>query len=221
MNLGVTWSNLKSRFNALSLRERALVAASVLALLVFVWDRAAMNPLRAREKQLQQDMAATEQGLAALSTSIQGRAEDNPFMVAIKQKQTLTDSLAAVDHELQSTSAGLIPPQRMLAALRDVLQEQVGLRLVSMRNLPVTSLVPPQPAAGGQGSPQIQGPYVHSVEFVIEGGYLEVLRYLEKVESMPWRFYWQMLELKTADYPRNRVRIRLNTLSMDKEWIGV
>jgi MSHA biogenesis protein MshJ len=55
----------------------------------------------------------------------------------------------------------------------------------------------------------------------VEGGYLDVLNYLQKVEALPWRFYWQVLELKAAEYPLNRVRIRLNTLSMDKEWLGV
>jgi MSHA biogenesis protein MshJ len=215
MNLAAVWLNLKSRFNAMSLRERAMVAGAALALVIFLWDRTLMNPLRLRQQQLQQDLAATQEGLAALTVAIQGRAEDNPLMLAVKQKQSLTQSLAAVDRELQSTSAGLIPPQRMLAALRDVLQREAGLRLVSMHNLPVTSLVPAQQGAA------MQGPYVHSLEFVVEGGYLDVLRYLEKVEALPWRFYWQVLELKTAEYPLNRVRIRLNTLSMDKEWLGV
>ncbi|HYM35397.1 MAG TPA: type II secretion system protein GspM [Steroidobacteraceae bacterium] len=209
------WLNLKSRFNTMSLRERAMVASAVLALLVFLWDRALMNPLRQREQQLQQDLAATQQGLAALSATIQSRADENPLVLAMKQKQSLTESISAVDRELQSTSAGLIPPDRMLAALRDVLQHENGLRLVSMHNLPVASLVPTQPGA------PLQGPYVHSLEFVVEGGYLDVLRYLEKVEALPWRFYWQVLELKTAEYPLNRIRIRLNTLSMDKEWLGV
>ena len=215
MNVAASWLNWKSRFNAMSLRERAMVAAAALALIVFMWDRALMNPLRLRQTQLQQDLATTEQALAALSATIQGRAEDNPLTLAMKQKESLAQSLAAVDRELQSTAAGLIPPQRMLNALRDVLQNQNGLRLVSMHNLPVASLVPPQ-----NGAP-MQGPYVHSLELVIDGGYLDVLRYLEKVEALPWRFYWQVLELKTGDYPKNRVRVRLNTLSMDKEWLGV
>ena len=77
----------------------------------------------------------------------------------------------------------------------------------------------PEGQAVAQPVPQMQGPYVHSLEFVVEGSYLDVLRYLEKVEALPWRFYWQVLELKTAEYPINRVRVRLNTLSMDKEWL--
>jgi len=214
--------NLKSRFNAMSLRERGMIACAMLAVLVFGWDRVLMDPLRQRETQLQTDLQNSQQALASLSAAIQGRAQDNALVAALKQKQSLSESLAAADRELEATSAGLIQPERMLDALRDVLQAEDRLRLVSMRNLPVTSLVPPPLNANGTPTgPPMQGPYVHALEFVVEGSYLDVLHYLKKIEALPWRFYWQVFELKSAAYPMNRVRIRLNTLSMDKEWLGV
>jgi len=83
---------------------------------------------------------------------------------------------------------------------------------------------PEAPAAESTAEPQpatSSGPYVHPVELVIEGSYLDVLAYLRALESLPWRFYWKVLELQTTHYPTNRVRIELSTLSMDKEWIGV
>jgi MSHA biogenesis protein MshJ len=186
-----------------------------------------MNPLRVRKQALSQEIETVQKSLSMLTQSIEGRANDNPMSVAMEQRKSLTESLAAVDAQLQSTSAGLIAPQRMLAALRDVLNDQQGLRLVSMRNMPVTSLLAPHVettvGANASDAPPLAktGPYVHSLELVVEGSYLDVLRYLQSVEGLPWRFYWQVLELKTTEYPINRVRIRLNTLSMDKEWLGV
>jgi MSHA biogenesis protein MshJ len=222
MSLDSTVLNLKTRFNAMSLRERAMVAIATLAVVVLLWDQALMNPLRVRQQQVTNELASTRDSLAMLTASIESRAQDNPFSIAIKQKQDLTQTIASVDQQLQSESAGLIPPNRMLEALRDVLERQSGLRLVSMRNLPVTSLVTPAPVpVGSQAAPAMQGPYVHSLEFVVEGGYLDILNYLKQVESLQWRFYWQVLELRAGEYPLNRVRIRLNTLSMDKEWLGV
>jgi MSHA biogenesis protein MshJ len=221
MNFDAALLNVKTRFNAMSLRERAMVAVASFAVIVLLWDQAFMNPLRARQEHLTKELASTQESLALLTSTIEGRAQDNPLSIAMRQKRDLSQSIAAVDDQLRSESAGLIPPDRMLEALRDVLDRQGGLRLVSMRNLPVTSLVPQaEPAVGAQPAP-MQGPYVHSLEFVVDGGYLDVLRYLQKVEALPWRFYWQVLELKTAEYPLSRVRIRLNTLSMDREWLGV
>lgn len=217
--------NAISRFNAMTLRERALVAVGVLALLVLAWDQFLMNPLRHRQKALTGEIDTTRATLASLTDAIEGRARDNPMSAAMQKKQSLTLSLAAVDAQLQSESAGLISPDRMLEVLRDVLNRQHGLRLVSMRNLPVVSLVPPaessEPGKRETKPQATTGPYVHSMEIVLEGGYLDVLAYLKSVEALPWRFYWQLLDLKTDTYPVNRVRIRLNTLSMDKEWLGV
>jgi MSHA biogenesis protein MshJ len=65
------------------------------------------------------------------------------------------------------------------------------------------------------------GPYVHTVELVIDGQYLDILDYLRALEALPWRFNWKVLELATRRYPLNRVTIQLTTLSMDKDWIGV
>jgi MSHA biogenesis protein MshJ len=220
--------NMQSRFNAMTLRERAMVAVAALALLVLLWDQLLMNPLRVKQAQLTQEIATTREALQLLNETIQGRANDNPLSKAMEQKAQLSQSLAAVDSELQSAAAGLIPPGRMVQAMRDVLNQQRDLRLVSLRNLPVTSLVPPPPTnqlplAQKTAAPAVTGggPFVHSVEIVVEGSYLEVLNYLQKVEALPWKFYWQVLELKAAEYPTSRVRVRLNTLSMDKEWWGV
>jgi MSHA biogenesis protein MshJ len=230
MNARAVFVNATSRFNAMSLRERGMIAVAVLAVVVLLWDRFLMSPLQAKKEHLTQEIGEVHKNLALLTESIEGRSHDNPLTLAMEQRKSLTQSLAAVDKELQSASAGLIAPQRMLSALRDVLNNQQGLRLVSMRNLPVASLLPPAQQLDEAKASQEKrnaapvaatGPYVHSLEIVVEGGYLDVLHYLQSVEALPWRFYWQVLELKTTEYPINHVRIRLNTLSMDKEWLGV
>ena len=222
MQLPPSLVNLNVRFNAMSLRERALVGLALLAVLVLAWDRVLMHPLELRKQQLTAELSDTQKALATLSSSIEGRATNDPYLQAMQQQQNLQASLAAVDAQLQSASAGLIEPAHMLGAMRDMLDRQQGLRLVSLRNLPVSTLAPPTESTPGKSPvPVMSGPYVHPVEMVIEGSYLDILRYLQSVESLQWRFYWQLLELESKEYPRNRVRLRLNTLSMDKEWLGV
>ena len=244
MNWRNTLVNMRSRFNAMSLRERALMSIAALAVVVLLWDQLLMNPLREKQTRLTQQVGETRDAIKVLNDTIEGRATGDPLANAMAQRIQLQASLAAVDAELQATSAGLIPPQRMVEALREVLQQQRSVRLISMRNLPVTSLVPPatdvaspantseQPSSGASARASMSaapatgatraagGPYVHSLELTVEGGYLDILLYLQKVEALPWKFYWQVMELKT-DYPVSRARIQLNTLSMEREWLGV
>jgi MSHA biogenesis protein MshJ len=84
--------------------------------------------------------------------------------------------------------------------------------------------VPPESTAADNAAsaePQPQPPYVHSIELVVDGQYSDVLDYLGQLEALPWKFRWTSLDLSTAGYPRNRVRIELSTLSLDSTWLGV
>jgi MSHA biogenesis protein MshJ len=62
--------------------------------------------------------------------------------------------------------------------------------------------------------------YRHGLEIEVEGSYAACLDYLNAIEALPWRLYWQVLELDVIDYPLNRIRIEVGTLSLDEEWIG-
>jgi MSHA biogenesis protein MshJ len=215
MNLSASFVNLSTRFNAISLRERAMIFGALLAVLILAWDALLMQPLDKRKQALTNEMQEVQNSMAQLTSTLTAEGGD-PVMKGFAQQQMLQQSLAAADEQLQTMAAGLIAPPRMVAALRDMLERQQGLRLVALKNLPARALVPPTDPLQPQ-----HGPFIHPVEMTIEGDYLTLLRYLEAIESLPWRFYWQVLELQTIDYPHNRVRLRLNTLSMDAEWLGV
>ncbi len=231
------------RFDRMSLRERLLIFAALLAAVVTMWHAKFMEPLNAREKGLTQELVELQESVARMSRATQAVASTDPASVAMKRLQEREKALAAINEKLVAASAGLIPPAQMVQVIHDVLKHQEGLRLVSLRNLPVSSLVaekkgaagasegqananPAQRADGdgasvGAGAAIGSGPYLHPVELVVEGRYLDVVAYLRALEGLPWRFYWRVLQLETKTYPLNRVRIELSTVSLDKEWIGV
>lgn len=225
MKLPDSFVNAAAKFNALSLRERALVALGFLGVVIVAWDNMLMGPLQARESTLTQEMQALQDSITALSGSIAGDGVD-PTSEALKQEQAVQMALASVDEKLASAASGLIAPERMIEVINDVLSRQRGVRLVSLRNKPVEPLVIErlvQESADSKSAPSSieQGPYVHPIELTIEGNYLDVLAYLKELEALPWRIYWKALEMQTLEHPTNRVRIELRTLSMDKAWIGV
>mgnify|MGYP002062939409 FL=1 len=61
----------------------------------------------------------------------------------------------------------------------------------------------------------------HGFEVTFSGGYLPTLRYLQALERLPWRFYWDSVSYEVIDYPRSIVRMQLHTLSLSEDWIGV
>lgn len=205
-------ASLLARFDKLSLRERVFVALAVLAALVGLWDTLFMQPLRNQRNALTAELSTYNETLGSSEQADQA----DPHRAAIIRLSDLQTQQQSMDAQLTSSAAGFVPAPKMVEVVHDVLSRQHGLKLISIRNLPMTSLVPPA-AENVQGT----APYVHPIELVIEGEYSNVLEYLQALEALPWRFRWRTLDLTTKQYPVNRVRIELSTLSMDKTWLGV
>ena len=216
MKLPVALAKTLARFDALSMRERALVAGASLIGIVLLWVALVFDPMSVKQRALSAELTTLQQSIQLTTLSIQETADADPTLIAQREETKLKTQLADINAQLATKSAGLIPPERMVQVIHDVLSRQHGVRLVSLHNSPVTTLVP-STAEGVQSG----GPYVHPVEIVVEGTYLDVLAYLHALESLEWRFYWRLLELESTAYPRNRVRIELSTLSLDRDWIGV
>jgi MSHA biogenesis protein MshJ len=216
MKMPVALARTLARFDALSMRERALVAGAAFIGIVLLWVAIVFDPMSAKQRALNAELTTLRQSIQLTALSIQETAAADPTLLAQREESKLKEQLAQINTQLAAKSAGLIAPERMVQVIHDVLSRQHGVTLVSLHNSPVTTLV-----TGAAHGAQSGGPYVHPVEIVVEGTYLDVLAYLRALESLEWRFYWRLLELESTAYPRNRVRIELSTLSLDKDWIGV
>lgn len=234
MKLPAGLETAMARFDRMSLRERGLVAIATLAIVVMLWTVALWDPMAARQQLLTDELSSLQQTMVTTAETLDASTLNNPASLALNKEEQLRKELAEINSQLASKSAGLIPPERMVQVIQDVLARQRGVTLISLHNKPVTTLTPSKPATSTTdpfvttqaGEPAAMdatasGPYVHPVELVIEGRYLDILTYLHALEALEWRFYWKLLELETVRHPTNRVRIEINTLSMDKDWIGV
>lgn len=201
---------LAEQFDARATRERLLIFGAFLAVVLAAWDSLLMKPLRDVTTGLQAEIAA-----AGINTAEIDDGSD-PHRTALLRAGELQLRSAQLDSQIAGSAQGFVPATRMIGVLHDVLQQQSGLALVSIRNLPVRSLI-----AGASGDAPPSPPYVHSIELVIDGRYADIQAYVHELEALPWKFRWSLLELSTRKYPVNRVRISLSTLSMDATWLGV
>jgi MSHA biogenesis protein MshJ len=202
--------SLAARFDRLSLRERLLTTAAVLVVVAAVFNVLVLGRLESRKKELS---AQLNEIVADMNDSAAGLAADRPDSTAgaLARERILSRQVARASTRLDAASAGLIPPQRMVQVIRDVLAQEKGVALVSLRTLPTHSLL--------DGAPASAGPYVHSVEVVLDGRYLAVLDYLRALEASPWHFYWQSIDIDASHHPLSLVRVRLATVSASRDWI--
>src|SRR5882762_6262426 len=154
MTVATYVETIATRVNGMSLRERALVFAVGLGLVALIWDQALMQPLERRELAAQSVLESLAQPANSMGTDgasildvASARLND-----AVQREQTVRLRLNSVNAELGASAAELLPPERVVAVVRDVLGEQHGLELISLRNLTPLPLVPPDnpstPVAG-------------------------------------------------------------------------
>ncbi len=206
---------LQATVDNLSLKERLLVFVTVLMLLGSAWYLGLMQPLdqqttrnRSEIKSLRERIEMYNQNLEVEVLQISSAGTGDRENLARIQGR-----LDEINERLGGYVAEMIDPAQMSRVLQDLLKEQSTLRLIRVRNLSPEAL---SASADGLNTTF----YRHRLEIDFEGSYLACLEYLEEIEDLPWRFYWQLLDIEVLEYPRNRIRLEVSTLSPEVEWIG-
>jgi MSHA biogenesis protein MshJ len=123
---------------------------------------------------------------------------------------------------LQAAAARLISPREMAHFLEQLVLQESELELLRLNTLEPEPLIEPSskdPSTIGLGAAGSLHRHAFDIEF--SGNYLATLRYLEALEALPWQFFWDSVDYEVIDYPRSVVRLRLHTLSLSEDWIGV
>lgn len=214
-------AKLVKSVDALTLRERLFVFAAALIVTGGAWEAFLAAPLEAREQLASKQVESARGRIEQLNTSIQLAAQGmSDGMPNYRDRlRALRERVADAEETVRIFTTDLVAPDQMRFVLEDLIRRQRGLELVSVSNLEVRPMIAEDETDAGTAS----GPklYRHGVVLVLEGSYLDGLRYLEAVERLPWQLYWTRLEVQTENYPSSRIVIELNTLSLEKEWIGV
>jgi MSHA biogenesis protein MshJ len=225
------WHQLSARFSALMVRERVLVLVAVVACTALVYDALAIQPLEARKKRLALQLAEARQNIKAADSLMSGQAAVvDPDAVKRSYREALRKQLAAIDQSMQGLQRGLVPPERMAKLMEEMLTRSSGLRLVSMRTLPAQRFESPGAASPAKAAekgpkPATRDPertiYQHSVEITLQGSYAELHDYLSQLEKLPWQMFWGRIDVNSEQYPRLRVTLTVQTLSLNKAWLIV
>ena len=210
---------LIERINHYSLRERAMVFAAAVAVLVMIWQGLLMDPLSRRARSAQQQLQGVQGRLEAADQAVRNAAQ-SPAAMAVVRNRALAERLGQLDAELATAAQGYVAPERVAALLGELINRQQGLTLISLHNLPVQSLALGADAAATDAK-RDHGPFLHPVEVVVSGDYPSIVRYLKSLEQLPFRLQWERLELRTEHYPANRVRLVIGALSLSREWMSV
>ena len=216
------WERLSLRIDALSLRERVMVFAAVLAGVVWLAYQLVLGPLFERQQALGEKITQQQNSIAAIESQIDARARGSTIDPDAANRQRLEELAAETDKlgaDLRAMQQSLVLPQQVVPLLERMLRANGRLRLVSLRTLPVTGMAGSAPASAAPGHAAQELVYRHGVELTLEGSYGDMVDYLVALQALPVRVIWGKAQLDASAYPASRLTLAVYTLSLDPDWM--
>jgi len=211
---------LQARVDALALRERALVFLAGTAVLFMLWNLLMFNPQHAERQALTLQMQAVQQKLdfqtqeATVLAQLVGSGTDQG---KIQRLAELAKQSSTLNSALSELTVSLVPAADLLDVLKDVLRQSNKLNIKRIESLPPQELK--LTGVKSSGGLEVTGVISHAVVLKLEGDYFELLRYLQGLEQLPWRFYWDSLNYRVSDYPVGNIELKVSTLTMQEALI--
>ena len=191
------WKALAARIDALSLRERAFLFLSLIAVCVALADLLWLSPARTDHARARQEFATANTELQRLRAAVREKPNAaDPLQLA---RADLSQIKAQIDAVIKDV-AMLNGPTRASVSLQEVLVHFLGTQ-ASLSLLRAASL-PPEAAPAG-GLPGVPSPSVRrqGVEVTVSGPYAELVRYVHSLELAMPDLRWGTMKLTAEQRP--------------------
>ena len=223
------FARLLKQFDARSIRERILIGLTLFAVTWALWMTSigALVLDNKTEVVTRIDRLAADLALQSREQQRLRRADKTPVRRALtRQQQRLQEFIVVQQAELDDLLTRFIPPEEVPVLLEDVLRGFAGLKLIRLVSQPAEPLLLQTAEAGqyeqdGEAAPAPLEIYRHPVHLEFEGGYMQVLAYLAALEAGEWHFTWRKFDYAVREYPKAQVVLEIETLSREREWLGV
>lgn len=241
--------NLMEKIDARVLRERWLIFLTLLALVFLIWQFALQSHLDNTRKTLEREQAkitGEQQSLDKKFSELMLSMATDPALDKQRQIEAFKTKIAAVETQLAGLSQGLISAEQLPKVLQEIFARAAAIELLEVRTLPAQELQLDTPIASASAtttSPnatlnsnpgsnpnstsnsttaqQGAGVYKHSVVLRVRGSYPELVRLLQSIEALEWKFYWETLDYQVKNYPQADIMIQVFTLSSEEGLLGV
>jgi len=247
----IRWKELAERIDAMNMRERAMLFAVAVLVLVALPYNLIVSPSFATQRLILQRMHQNQGKIESVQKElVKLLASQKDDISSENQAKLITaqQELERIEKRVRDRQSLLVPADKVPELIRGVLKKSSRLQLVSFTTLRGIAMLPPQatntapeapqatrpgPAAAGAGKspggPAAPSPpsapepdlYKQGFEIAVSGNYLDLLQFLAEVEKSPWRLLWGRVELQTGKYPTVTMKVIVYTLSTDRAAVSL
>jgi len=231
-SLSTQFEGLANQFRALDKKIRGVLILGALFLCYALMDTFLIQPMTTEydnavaniEKTIKSRKAIEKEiSLVSNQLGIDPKLKDDDQLVALKEQ------IAKLDENIKTASAEFVTADEMIKFLNDLLVSSKNLELLSMEKLPLEFTIlktidSPNKKTDSSGTKKNESMseakiFRHGVKFQLSGRYIEIVKYMQAVESLPWRIFWEASDLNTESYPNSIVSFEIYTLSLDENWL--
>ena len=235
------WQQMSEKFSIFSLREQLLILLTGSAVIVFMFFTLVIDNNLVDNRHFHQQkkqLLSSNKGLEQSVEGLQQALTRDPNIVLKGQLKHFEQALLNIDQDLLTLTSELINPVQMRYALTELLVMQGDVKLLSFE------LIAPSPLVSAPETAQVnivnnseqqesaavvldgagQQPltlYRHGIKLKLQGSYFQLRDYLQQLEKLNWRFFWQDFDYKSLAYPKSELDIEIYSLSTKRAFIGV
>ncbi|PQA77147.1 hypothetical protein [Rhodoferax sp. TS-BS-61-7] len=186
------WLQQSTRINALSLRERAFIFVSLIALCLALADALWLSPAMGAHQLQAQQHAAQNAELQRLRTELQSTPTPIDVNLPLRTElAALQQQLAEIQSQVAAAAGGSSPA--LEPVLAEFLRRRPGLSLVSTATLAADA------AAGKDAA--VTGVVRRGVELKVSGPYTELVKYVTSLEQALPNLRWGPMQLRSEKQP--------------------
>jgi MSHA biogenesis protein MshJ len=209
-------NKLQESFQRLSLRERVILIAGLLAAVWSGWDSFFYQPTALKKSTLSQQLLSLNTQISSqqqMAVLLENSVKFDPNSDNQNKLIELKSQYSRLQEQIMLGNKKFVPASLMAKALSDMLKQNRQLTLIKLDTLPTSTLL----AAKQQNHPI----YKHGLAITFSGNYTDTVNYLRALEELPWAIVWDGIDYKVKDYPMAEVTIHVVTLSFEEGWLGV
>lgn len=223
-------------YEKFSAREQHIILSTLVVLLLLIGYLLVIEPVLLSNVGLMEDKNSHAQTNKALSEKImktKNKKQEDPNEPLRAQLNEIITQSESTQQKINLLTQALVAPKQMISLLEGVLTQDKQLKLISLSNLPEEAMnvegrsltIDAQTVAGASGILSEESDdaliYRHTFEIELEATYDSALLYLKRLDNLPWQLFWQDLKYQSTQYPKGKLNIRIYTLSMSQEVLGV
>ncbi len=223
---------IEDSFDSRSMAEKCLIGLLLVVLVVWAFNALYLTPRRDANTALSRQITAAGSQLAVMQQrerQAEISATQDPNQAARQRIERAIAAQAELQVDIEQLAGNLVTPQSMTRLLTSILESQSGLELVKVENrAPEPMRQATTAVAANQNLTQAaddlaggQQVFKHSLMLDLEGDYLSLILYLQRIEGFSERFFWDQITFARTEWPTGTIRLEIHTLSTEEGFVGV